>query len=188
MAHIGTRALAQEILEMHDGGHISDDWQRLGAGSYRHVYLHKPTNVVYKVPTRYWQGDTTYENGQEVRVAQRLRKRTGGTIGKFIRIPKVSGFKIAGEVIVAMEVVKGTLFRDVPKEEQPAWRRACLELYRLNFGDMHTSNFFLDDDGYIDPVDMASPMSRPGRGDMRCILPFRHLDKEIAAEIAKRDW
>lgn len=191
MAHIGNRAHAQEILNYcrdNNAGSLPDGWSHVGSGCFRTAYRHDATGVVYKVDHSYrgGRGDGAYCSRNEVRNAQRLIKRTGGFIGKFVRIPKVSGFKFGKELVVAMEAIVGTLFADLEEFERNAYHLACLELYNVGFEDMHNRNFFLDSEGYLVPVDMACSV-KPGKGDLRTISSYRSVP-EIQKVLESRGW
>lgn len=164
MSYIGSRRMAKQAQEVHDhnyhnGNTGSEDWECVGGGSFRTVYLHKPTGVCYKVDTGYDQPG--YGNTHEVRNAQRLLRRCKNNdqwLNEFVRIPKVSGYSFSTGVVVAMEFIAGTIGRKATTTE-PA-RKA---LHSLKFSDMHGENFIVDESGTIWPVDLASPL--PGHPD-----------------------
>lgn len=178
MPLIGTRQHAEQILNAHRNGAIPAAFSRVGSGSYRVVYLHKETNVVYKVDTRNHCCDdcdvteVAYSSKAELRNARALRNRQL----KHVRIPAVSGFTINGELVLAMEYIKKV--RSRPSDE------ALLELYGLRFADMHGMNFMVDAQGKIVPVDMASP--RNSYPDLRCLHDMQ--DQSFYDAERQRRW
>lgn len=169
MARIGNRKHAQFILDNFRAGHATPDgWRVLGSGSYRIAFLHEESDVVYKVDRYASSYKDGYESNVEVRHARSLWKQSGGTgiLGTRFRVPKVSAFKFGEQVVVAMEAIKGVLMAD--SEDKSLCPEGRLELYRIGrFGDMHDYNYFIDNDGYAVPVDMASP--RRGQADVRVL-------------------
>lgn len=161
MAHIGSRKHAAEIRNLYAayGCNLeSEDWKELGAGSFRVVFLHVPTNVVYKISCNEFSETSEYENMQEVRNARNLLRKCRNNdqwISAYVRIPKVSAFTFGDEVVVAMQYIAGILGYSATLA-----KAARESLYSLSFADMHGYNYIVDGDGTIWPVDMASP--RPG--------------------------
>lgn len=170
MAYIGTRAHARAATALMDD---TKEWRSVGTGSYRNAWLHIPTNVVYKVGCSGAWGDAQYESPAEVRNAQRLwRQMNGAFPSAHVRIPRVSGYTVDDELVVAMEYVKGHMLTwgdlSEPGHLPETTRRGLWELYRIGFADMHNSNFLIDEDGYVVPIDLASPC-RKGCGDTRTL-------------------
>ena len=152
MPIIGNRKDAETALSLHrssswgsDAG--GKDWTRIGSGSFRDCWLHKPTGVVYKIESNSYGG---YTNASELRNARALKRESF----MHVRIPKVSGFKIDRELVLAMEHVKGPLGSEVSTTEKPEARKELHE--KCRFEDMHGANFIFDEDGYIVPIDMGS--------------------------------
>lgn len=175
MAHIGNRAHATFIHNWyHDLNRSNmtyeerksarvllrkapDGWLRLGNGSYRVVYLHIDTNVVYKVEVRLADGEG-YDSATEVRHAQRLRRGSdNGRIASHLRIPVTSGFRIGEYMVVAMEAVRGAML-DGYSGKHVKGRVQLLELGK--FEDMHCYNYIVERGGVVVPIDMASPRVR----------------------------
>lgn len=159
-ALIGTRAHAQEVFEAHHGTfkRLGDDWDICGggSGSTRHVYIHKPTSVVYKTQQSYAGWIADYGNDKEIANARALRRLVErGLVGKYVGIPKVSGFRFKDgnhtRIIVAMEFIDGIIGSNA--HSRPEARQ---ELFSLGLGDMHGYNYIVDKDGRIWPIDMGS--------------------------------
>lgn len=171
MARIGTRALAREILEwsFDTTRRMPSGWEKAGSGSFRSVYLHKPTNVVYKVQDYTMRG---YANKSELRTIKRLRSGTNdGWLTPHLRIPNATGYTFGDDVVLAMEYVEG---RSMPvwdgTDNAEEGRTALLFIGR--FADMHGHNFKIQDDGTVIPIDLASPRqakNRLARADWRVL-------------------
>lgn len=192
MAYIGSRKHAQFINDWYhgpDGGNEETPpagWSRLGEGSFRIAYLHEATDVVYKVEI--WPEDNEqYGSIGEVRKAQSLyRKSINGRLGKWLRIPRTSGFRFGAYVVVAMEAVTGVM-------NEMYGTHGCLEarkeLLALGFEDMHAHNYIVDNDGYIVPIDMASPMNSKGWGDIRSLFGYpQAVEDENVRRRAEAGW
>lgn len=187
MARIGNRKDAKFILEWYrEHGRNKDTpegWKMLGSGSYRIAFLHVESDVVYKVD-RWADTSDGYESNVEVRHARTLWRQSGGTgiLGTRFRVPKVSGFNFTGQVVVAMEAIRGVLMAD--HGDDTVCPEGRFELYQIGrFGDMHPYNFFIDENGYAVPVDMASPRSSK-HPDLRVLTGTHHYDDERRA----RGW
>ena len=169
MAIIGNRrhaafayGMAREHFDPTNG------WCRTSGGC-RKVYIHEPSGVVYKVdheqthPEHYRWG---YDNAAELTHARRLAAKCKANDywwGAYVRIPKVSGFTINGEIVIAMQYIAEAPIVD--KWTKPAIsREAANELLSLGMGDMHGNNFIVDVDGVIWPIDLGSPVSKRSRG------------------------
>ena len=157
---IGSRKYAARALSIHDGERgPGRDFVRIGSGSMRDCWLHKPTGVVYKVQT--WDFED-YTNSTELRNARALRRRQFN----HVYIPKTSGFHIDGTLVLAMEHVKGVMGKDVKRSDHKPMRE---ELFNLGFEDMHGDNFMFTTDGKIAPVDMGSPRKGKREADRRVL-------------------
>lgn len=157
---IGSRKYAARALSIHNGERdCGRDFSRIGSGSMRDCYLHKPTGVVYKVQT--WDYED-YTNSTELRNARTLRRRQF----THVYIPKTSGFTIDGSLVLAMEHIKGSMGREVSRS---AYKPLRQELYKLGFEDMHGDNFIFTTDGKIAPVDMGSPRKPIREADRRVL-------------------
>lgn len=165
MALVGSRKDAAFISEWFEQAQSWSNtpvgWTLLGSGSFRAVFLHIESDVAYKLDCAGYE-DPGYDSRQEVSVARRLRKRTFSKV----RIPATSGYNIGGKFVVAMERVDGTM----GGSSNPAtFREGLLELFRIGFMDMHEWNYMIDSDGFVVPVDMASPISKR-QSDIRVLL------------------
>lgn len=159
MPHIGTRASAEFISQWwydHPFAAAPAGWRKLGAGSFRVVYLNEAENVVYKVEGQPDE-DMAWTNRQELRVARALRKRNLNNI----YIPLTSGFTLkSGELVIAMEYIKGSVGnRYRHSERRGKVFQARKELSDLNFEDMHWNNYRWIKTPVLKivPIDMASP-------------------------------
>ena len=162
-ALIGTREHARRVFELHHGSpgtRLGDDWQDVGGGGCRHVYLHEPTSVVYKVQQSYNSWIEDYGNDVELRNARALRRlEERGLIGKYVSIPKTSGFRFKdgpdSRLIVAMQYIQGIIGWDA--RSRPEARK---ELFSLGLADMHGYNYIMDETGRLWPIDMGSTRYR----------------------------
>lgn len=158
---IGTRAHAEQAVSLRGEASLPDEWQSLGGGSMRYVYLHKPTGVVYKIES--W-GMRGYGNSSEVLQARRLRQEKWD----HVRIPKVSSFKVGRQSVVAMEYVDGVM----GSESDPSFNKPAREemYHKGRLEDMHGHNFLFENStGKLVPVDIASPRVKHGRQDSRVL-------------------
>jgi hypothetical protein len=173
MPIIGTASLARHLFMEAEKGHVPEGFRSIGNGGTRTAYLHEPTNVVYKVCT--WDYDE-YNNRSEVSVAQRLWRRVRDNDGwwsEYVRIPKVSGFKIDRlysssswePYVCAMEYVAGRQLIDVRRSVP---KQALESLHKLGFRDMHGYNVIVDADMVLWPIDMGSP--RNSYSDGRALM------------------
>lgn len=156
-ALIGNRKNAEAALAFFEHTATpSEDWERMSGGSYRVVWHHKPTGVVYKVEDSYTTD--TMGNRQELNNARALRRRQWN----HVRIPAVSGFNVKSEsgdtvLVLAMEKVTGKLGKDVARKAYMPARRELFDV--AGFSDMHGENFFFEKGSRkLVPIDMASPM------------------------------
>jgi hypothetical protein len=176
MPLIGSRKHAREIHEWWSENRFNNDlpdgWEKLGSGGSRVAYLHKATNVVYKIQGNTWDDD--YSGRKEVQNAQRLFKMSNGDgfVTANLRIPRTSGFRFGEYLIVAMEAAFG-----VCKYEQgPVAVEGRADLFRIGrFEDMHGSNYVVEPSGTIVPIDMASPRKRSLLGADSRVLSGTHL-------------
>lgn len=164
MARIGTRAHAREILEwsFNMTRRMPSGWEKAGSGSFRSVYLHKATSVVYKIQDYDMRG---YANKSELRAVKRLRSGTNdGWLTPHLRIPNATGYTFGDDLVLAMEYVEG---KSMPvwngSSEAEEGRTALLFIGR--FDDMHGHNFKIQDDGTVVPIDLASPRRAKNRLD-----------------------
>jgi hypothetical protein len=128
---------------------VPNGWKFVGIGSFRIAMLHIKSNVVYKLDIENYDYD--YTSIQEVRNAKALWKRANdeGHIGDFIR---VSGYKIDGTTVVAMEYVAGPLGWN-----SKANRDVCRAITSLGIEDMHGQNWIYEvNTRRAVPIDLAS--------------------------------
>lgn len=151
MPLIGSRTHALRAYEVVQGLIEDNNFEHIGSGSMRDCLMHKETGVVYKVQT--WECED-YTNDVELRNARTLRRRKF----KHVRIPKTSGFTVNGALIIAMEMITGTLGTHADPKAAKAARKELFE--RCRFADMHGENFIIDENEMIVPVDMGSPIHR----------------------------
>lgn len=112
---VGSHAIAKELItivgnrwRLDNIESVNPDWRYIGGGSTRSVYLHIPTNVVYKV------GDDWCNRQESKRMRQlRARKRNAENV----HFPAANVYKVGKNVwITAMEFIDG-------KETQCTWSR-----------------------------------------------------------------
>lgn len=153
---VGQRKIAMDAARMRHGMATvhskRTDWEMFGSGSMRDVWLHTPSQVVYKVNS--WS-DEDYGNEREHANARRLRNR------KFqhVYIPKTSLFMCDGTPVLAMEYIVGPSGRDVNRDDYSEARQELFE--KCRFLDMHGDNFVFiltGDMPKIAPIDMGSLM------------------------------
>lgn len=162
--NFGSQEIAEELLTLvqrqidENDWNILDshpDWEYVSSGSFRDVYLHVPTQVVYKYQS--WRTDDADDMGneQEHQNAAYLRM----LVWQHVYIPRTALFWVNGIDVLAMEYVKG---ESVSGTHAPG----RMELFlKGGLGDMHNGNYFAVGD-HIVPVDLGSPMNA-GMGDRR---------------------
>lgn len=153
MPYIGSRKQARYALMMSIEGRVFDDWKMIGSGSFRTCYLHKPSGVVYKVESDF--REEGYDNWSELKNARKLLRKcidNDQWLDEYIRIPKVSGYRIGDELVIAMQYIAGDIGADATNTS------ALRALYNIGFQDMHAANFISDDEGSLWPIDLASPL------------------------------
>lgn len=128
-----------------------EGWEFLGKGSFRSVWL-SPEGVAYKVDhqTDRWSDQSSQELVNLTRAWLRERTIEG------CRLPKFHGYEFGGEVVVAIEAIKGSRLYDYdgPGRDQLYDLLSDIEdAYRLT--DMHDENVMVDEDGYLVPVDFG---------------------------------
>jgi hypothetical protein len=164
-AVIGNARHAKQIHDFYMSGGRDRDldqsvWKPIGSGGQRRAYLHIPTNVVYKIQyTDSWES-MGYCSESELFNARKLRakvRKNDGWWGAYVRIPKVSGFRVripSGEkaLVIGMEYVEGKSGYDGYSRE------AGRELSETRIPDLHYKNVIVDKDGSVWPIDMGGPM------------------------------
>lgn len=167
MTRVGSSITAQRAIDFVRNpptgglyGYEDETWKVLG-NSCRTVLLHRRSKVVYKVdkPNDYFDQN---DNLVEYATARELIAESGGTLrlGSFIRLPKVTGYKVtdasdAGKTLVlAMEFVEGTLGSDIGYDSYRSHRKELHEIGRM--ADMHGMNWLIDHSGDIVPIDLGS--------------------------------
>lgn len=182
MPLIGSRKVAKEIYDFikSDKRLPPDKWRSIGSGSFRSVYLHVPTQVVYKVDD--YMYDQGYTNKRELHNARVLRKMSqDGFIGKKCRIPKVSGYKFGDDIVLAMEHIKGEPGPNFVSSSKRAaeGRRTLHQVGR--FEDMHEYNYLVEKGAVVVPVDMGSPRVSLNFADTRVLhgLPEKKVYQKL---------
>lgn len=171
MALIGSRKTALALVELYysfldlgewfDG---NDEWELLGCGSYRYAYLHKSSDVVYKIESDEWAESDGFGNAKEHQNASNLRKLAL----RLVYIPKTSLFNTSRGPIIAMEHIRGEIGNGSYAARE--------ELYKKGrFKDMHAANFIGMPSGKIAPIDMASPRPRQGHDPFGWNFPDRRV-------------
>ena len=154
MPLIGSRIHAVGAIGAVANG-FNDEYVRKGNGAFRTAVLHAPTDVIYKVERPRSDRQPAYSNAAELRNAARLRRMCypDGWWSTRVRIPKTSGFRIDGKLVVAMEHIDGDSGRFARLDDD-----ARAELSWLAIEDMHGGNFVVKD-GVIYPIDLGSTTS-----------------------------
>jgi hypothetical protein len=127
----------------------------IGSGCARVAYLHKKTNVVYKVEKRYNSGRLQSNEAEYNYLrSQILRKAPKG-----IRFPRYSLHRLDGRCVSALEYLP-LLLRDFDVNTEEGSRYWDLR-YRLvdflpDLFDLHGQNIAVDaDSGQIVPIDLG---------------------------------
>lgn len=144
--------LCQQQIATGDWNIIEDhpDWEYLSSGSFRDVYLHVPTQIVYKFQS--WRGDDLDDMGNEQEHKNSVALRM--LIWCHVYIPRTALFWVDGIDVLAMEYI-------VPAGQKNNYTDARQELFdKGGLGDMHAGNYFFVGD-YIVPVDLGSPTHQP---------------------------
>lgn len=141
------------VEEYRENWEMPEGWSMVGSGSFRTAVMHDETGIVYKVED--WRDDPDYSNRGEYETAEELRQ----IAWERVRIPDVVLFDTEHGDVLAMEYVSGTMGTASPSSEFREARKEMFEKGRLV--DMHGDNFLFDDDGYLVPVDLASPIADP---------------------------
>jgi RIO-like serine/threonine protein kinase len=110
-----------------------------------------PEGVAYKVNHR-------QDDSQSARELENLRNAWLKKVPKGCRLPRFADFSSVGEVVVAMEVIKGkTLYAKYGYPEYLNHHReeyhSIWTTYHLN--DIHEENVMVDEDGLLVPVDLG---------------------------------
>lgn len=153
---IGTLENATAAVRHHDGRRVdrsdTDEWKYLGCGAFRYVYLHIPTQVVYKVAR--WNPEIS---DTEVATAKRLRKM----VWQAVYIPDADKHVVpegdGAHHVVAMEYIAAPLaFEHFGGD----WEAGLAYPARKEFmrkaevWDMHMKNWLILD-GVMIPIDMG---------------------------------
>lgn len=164
--NFGSQTLAEEISILANDYEALDahpDWENVGSGSYRFVFLHKPSNLVYKVEDNRWnQHDRKgMDNRTEHETATALRM----LVWCHVYIPRTALFETTNGCVIAMEYIEGVRHSYGSRPH----KRGRMELYlRGQLGDMHTGNYLVVGDNIV-PIDLASSCRKADRrliGDM----------------------
>lgn len=128
-----------------------EGWRFLGKGSFRSVWL-SPEGVAYKVDH---QRDRWCDQSERELVNLTRAWGRGHTI-EGCRLPKFHGYKFDGEIVVAIEAIKGSRLNDYEGFDRGQLYDLMNDIeneYRLS--DMHDENVMVDEDGYLVPVDFG---------------------------------
>lgn len=139
------------------------DWLRENGftcsdGGIRFVWIHKESNLVYKVNS--YEEDAEYSNKGEYRRAKAMKKLEH-TFSR-VKIPEVSLFNFSDGDILVMTYIEGTLGFMIKNHNSSPYIEAYNELQRVGkFEDMHGRNYIFDKQLNIWPIDMGSPRRNP---------------------------
>lgn len=127
-----------------------EGWKYLGRGSFRSVWV-SPEGVAYKV-------NHSKCDSQSAAELENLRKGWLKKTPKGCRIPRFSPYRVDGELIIAVEKIKGQTLH--AKYGYPGWLDHHREEYRslertYRIFDMHEENVMVDDDGLLVLVDFG---------------------------------
>lgn len=150
---VGNRKHARLVLDDRSP-ELNDDrvWEVMVEGSIRNVWLHVPTQVIYK--TEIYK-DEGWDNRTELRNVRALARMNL----QHVRVPKTTGYHFDDNLVIAMEYVDGPSGTEVEPSDAYAARQ---ELFaRGCFADMHGHNFKVLNE-IIVPIDLASPRVVPG--------------------------
>lgn len=124
-------------------------WEFVGNGSFRSVWL-SPEGVAYKV-----DHDSGRWNGQCQEEIDNLKMawKKGAIDGT--RLPKFSEYNFGDEVVVAIELIKGSTLSRYSGERNNYYSlmREVERYYRLC--DIHTQNVMVDEEGLLVPIDFG---------------------------------
>lgn len=132
-----------------DEEYAPDGWEFVGSGSFRSVWL-SPEGVAYKV-----EHSRTYQRQSEAEIESLQRAWGGGEPPRGCRLPKFQSYSIAGEFIVAVELIRGsTLYRyKGPMDRVGLYDAMQLCETRYHLRDLHDENVVVDENGILVPVD-----------------------------------
>jgi len=158
MHAIGSEADARFILEWVKrsrgeygvSAEAPEGWEYIGRGSFRSVWR-SPEGVAYKV-------NHHDRDSQSLSEIQNLRQAWRKKAPKGCRLPRFAEYRPAGEVVVAMEVIKGKTL--LAKYGYPGYLNHHRDEYRsigsaYGLSDMHEGNVMIDEDGLLVPVDFG---------------------------------
>lgn len=131
-----------------------EGWVRLGSGCYRSAWLHKESNVVYKVQHRY-TNDYGQSNAGE---ARNLKRYYLTKLPKGCRLPRFRHFELDGRSVMAMErfdkLLKYVSYYDDPKGYHA--RLAHLQEALRDLWDLHGANLAIDEENeLLVPIDLG---------------------------------
>lgn len=151
--NFGSQELANFIVT---NGRDSDiimehpDWEYVSSGSFRDVYLHVPTQTVYKFQSWRRDGLDDMGNEQEHANAEALRL----LIWCHVYIPRTALFYVNGIDVLAMEYIRGERVSGTHMDGRQEL------FFKGRLGDMHSANYFVVENTIV-PVDLGSPMADP---------------------------
>lgn len=159
MHNIGNERDAQTILHWvrdHDSeydvpscveqGSAPYQWEYVDHGSYRSVWL-SPEGVAYKV-------DHDNRDGQCEREVRLLKEAWTKKAIKGSRLPRFSEYGFGDEVVVAIELIRGSLLSKCTGEGHYFRLLERVERY-YNLCDLHNDNVIVDEDGLLVPIDFG---------------------------------
>jgi hypothetical protein len=174
MTTIGNSALAKDLfISVMGPNHYGDGkpdapWTYLGSGCYRTAYLHKPTNVVYKI------GDS-WTNKAEALNARNLRRKSTRSLPFDLYIPHTRTYTFKSmsrhgdpAVIISQEFAAKAKYTACKMDE--TWRddRKCTCKQALCYydvqcavaewsglEDLHSENLLVDNKGRFWVIDLG---------------------------------
>lgn len=132
-------------------------WEFIGYGSFRSVWL-SPEGVAYKV-----DHSSGRWNGQCQEEIDNLKAAWEKGVIDGTRLPKFSEYDFGDEIVVAIELIKGSTlrtyrstlgsYRGSSDRDYHDLMREVEDYYRL--GDLHTENVMVDEEGFLVPIDFG---------------------------------
>lgn len=125
-------------------------WEFVGRGSFRSVWL-SPEGVAYKVDhsSGRWNGQC-----QEEIENLKMAWKKGALDGT--RLPKFSEYDFGEEVVVAIEMVKGSTLGTYEGNSYHSYYSLMGKVERYyRLGDIHAENVMVDEEGLLVPIDFG---------------------------------
>lgn len=125
-------------------------WEFIGHGSFRSVWL-SPEGVAYKVDhsSGRWDGQCREE-------IDNLKKAWEKGVIDGTRLPKFSEYGFGGEVVVAIELIKGSTLGRYSGDSRDYYSLMREVEYRYDLCDIHVENVMVDEEGLLVPIDFGS--------------------------------